>query len=89
MNREETIRGKLTNVLAKLKNVQPETLNFRDEDNFLIILNMGSFDAVEFTLRLNTEFGIIFGDDSNDIDSLNSFGNLVQMVLTRSPKYQL
>lgn len=88
MNREEIVTYSLRKILAKLKQVNIDELSFRDDDNFLEILNMDSLDSVEFTLCLNEEFDIVFGDDINDIDSLNSFGGLVKMVLARSPKFQ-
>ena len=54
------------------------------DDNFMIVLNLDSLDAVELTVQINDRYGIEFGAESTDLDALASLSALVDLVIRRA-----
>jgi len=80
---DSDVSDKLLGILAEIKKVDPATLSFSPDDDFLTVLNIDSLDSVQLTIRIANVFGFNFGEDIDDIDALESYGKLVQLIETR------
>jgi len=78
-----TIRDELKLMLAQIKQVEPETIDVHDDDDFMTTLGIDSLDAVELTIEIGERFGFVFGEDIDDINALQSFGSLIQLTNQR------
>jgi acyl carrier protein len=79
----EQVAGRLLSMLAAIKQLPAEAVTLDADDDFLRQFDMDSIDAVELTIQLDSEFGLGFGQDPDDLDALSSFGSLVDLVIER------
>ena len=77
------VSGRLTSILEEIKQLPNGSLLIGENDDFLRVLEMDSIDAVELTLQLDSQFGLDFGQDPDDLDALARFGSLVDLILAR------
>lgn len=73
--------NKLLKLINEIKN---EAITSIDTgDNFIEKYSLDSLDVVSLITRIGQEFGTPFGEDPSDLDSLTSFGKLVDWINVR------
>lgn len=83
---QDLVEKILTEVIAKIKKVETCDISINRDDDFMKKINLDSLDAVQLTVKLNEKFGLQFGSERDDLDALNSFGSLVDLILSRATK---
>lgn len=81
----ESVREELTAMLSAVKRRDVRDELARDDD-FMRVLRLDSLDAVELTTQIGERYGIEFGSDPADLDALDSFSALVELVLRRATR---
>lgn len=76
VNIEQTIKE----IIAKMKNIDLNKLNFSQNENFIEVINFDSFEVVSFVDKLDTTFNIDFGAQATDFDSLKSWSALLDTI---------
>ena len=80
------VETSLIEVIAVIKKIDVCDINLKKDDDFMKKINLDSLDAVQLTVKLNEKFGFQFGAERNDLDALNTFGSLVELILNRATK---
>lgn len=73
MNLEQPIKK----IIAEIKKIDLDSLNFTENSNFMEEINLSSFEIVVFVDKLEKAFNIEFGIQSDDFDSLKSWKTLL------------
>lgn len=76
MDIEQTIKK----MIADIKKVDLNELNFAHDSNLIETINLDSFEVVSFIDKLDSTFKIDFGTEPTDFDSLKSWSALVANV---------
>ncbi|MBC9716066.1 acyl carrier protein [Streptomyces sp. TRM66268-LWL] len=81
----ESVREGLAGILGSIKK-RDVSAELAQDENFMRALNLDSLDAVELTVRLGTDYGVEFGAEAEDLDALESFSALVDLVVRRATR---
>ncbi|NYT27623.1 MAG: acyl carrier protein [Candidatus Thiodubiliella endoseptemdiera] len=73
-------------IIATIKKINTCDIHIKKEDDFMKKINLTSLDAVQLTVALNEKFDFQFGSERDDLDALNSFGGLIDLILDRAKK---
>lgn len=73
MNIENVVKK----IIAEVKKIDVNELNFMQDENFIEKINLDSFEVVHFVSQLDSTFKIEFGAESTDFDSLKSWSALL------------
>lgn len=74
MNVEQIIKE----MIADLKKIEVNKLNFAPNSNFIEELSLDSFEVVSFVDKLDSRLNIDFGSHAADFDSLKSWSSFLQ-----------
>ncbi len=68
-------------MLAALSPADPPPLGAAAD--FIKALGLRSIDVLRFLMEVESRYGLLFGDDAGDFDSLDSLGGVVRWILSR------
>jgi NADH dehydrogenase (ubiquinone) 1 alpha/beta subcomplex 1 len=77
----DEVSSELAIIIKQIKNLDNFVLD--DESNFIDELNMDSLDTIQLIVLMQEKFNIKFGVKEDDIDSLQKFNRLVELVYNR------
>ncbi len=73
----------LLKLIGELKTEELDDIG--SEVNFIEALSLDSLDVVSLITKIGHEFGTQLGENPEDLDSLTSFGTLVDWINERKP----
>lgn len=80
------IEQSVKKIIAEIKNTDLNFLNFTHDSNFIEEININSFELVQFIDKLEIIFGIDFGTQAMDFNSLKSWSKLLSNIESKINK---
>lgn len=80
------IEQSVKKIIAEIKNMDLSFLNFTHDSNFIEEININSFELVQFIDKLEIIFGIDFGAQAMDFNSLKSWSKLLSNIESKINK---
>lgn len=74
------IKEKITQTIACVLSLDPESINNMSEDQTLNSMGMDSLNSIDVVLSLEDEFGISFTEDELLLQNLNTINKLKQII---------
>lgn len=78
------IEKKLLALLSKISSLKIQHERIKPTDNVLETFGIDSLGAVRLFIEIEKNFGISFGDEMEDIDSLQEYSKLVDLIAKRT-----
>lgn len=75
------VRKELTDILCELKG--GEKRSFQDDDPIVTIYHMDSMDIIQLIIKIEQQFQIEVFDEDLDVNEINRFGALVNVIEER------
>jgi acyl carrier protein len=75
-----SIKSRIFRIIADIKTIDVDEIQLSEVDDFLTKYDLDSMSTVMLCLEICQAFGVQFGREMQDIESLQSFGTLCLRV---------